>query len=205
MCVDGRNIGRGPSIDPVFTVKGFVFDPPLPLPLPALACESSPISTMRTPFGAENAVSPFPFDTSISLELFCFMIPGMFTLITNALAFTSRPVPRRNRRRSRRFVVGAYAPAGFPPAAAAAAAAARAARNRANRLVAPDHHEHHHFFSSVFRARARASRIIVASRAFRTVRARLQHFSIINGRRAVVHRLERHPPVSRRAPIARRV
>ena len=137
MCVDGLNIGRGPSIEPVFTVNGFTFDPPLPLPLPALACESSPISTMLTPFGAENASPPLPFDTSISLELFCFMIPGMFTLITNGRARTSRPVPRRNRSRSRRLARGAYAPAGLPPAAAAAAAAARAARNCANRVVVP--------------------------------------------------------------------
>jgi hypothetical protein len=134
--VDGRNIGRGPSNVPTLTENGFAFDPRLPLPLPALARESSPISTMLTPLAIGAARGPLPLDTLISLELFGFMMPGRLTRMTNGRAFTARPVPRLNFNRARRLFNGSNAPAGFPPAAAAAAAAARAAFNCANRVVA---------------------------------------------------------------------
>jgi hypothetical protein len=91
---------------------------------------------MLTPLTIAPARGPLPLDTLISLELFCFMMPGRLTRITNGLAFTARPVPRLNFNCARRLVVGSNAPAGFPPAAAAAAAAARAAFNCANRVVA---------------------------------------------------------------------
>tara|TARA_B100000683_G_C12497198_1_gene556512 strand:+ start:1470 stop:1970 length:501 start_codon:yes stop_codon:yes gene_type:complete len=91
---------------------------------------------MLTPLTIAPARGPLSLDTLISLELFCFMIPGRLTRITNGLACTARPVPRLNFNCARRLVVGSNAPAGFPPAAAAAAAAARAAFNCANRVVA---------------------------------------------------------------------
>tara|TARA_B100001540_G_scaffold249860_1_gene225705 strand:- start:626 stop:1120 length:495 start_codon:yes stop_codon:yes gene_type:complete len=91
---------------------------------------------MLTPLTIAPARGPLSLDTLISLELFCFMIPGRLTRITNGLACTARPVPRLNFNCARRLVVGANVPAGFPPAAAAAAAAARAAFNCANRVVA---------------------------------------------------------------------
>ena len=61
--VDGRNIGLGPSNVPTLTENGFAFDPRLPLPLPALARESSPISTMLTPLTIAPARGPLSLDT----------------------------------------------------------------------------------------------------------------------------------------------